>query len=512
MLAAAAVLALGSLTLAGAVLLQPALAHSAGVLFGCLLAAACAVALLRACLRVDQAGVARSLDRSHGLPDTLQSALQFSAASGASPTGFVAALLREAQASAERLSPARAVPMTVAKPVVVAVLSTAICVWCLARAESHFVLPGSLMVHGSARLKTAPATTAQASPAEDPIVTYRRLARAVSRAELSPGAAVAGLLEVERTLRARTVDALDPGLVEQLTSLFARDGAPDGLRSLASLSNELVQPASPERRQEQARFIEEKRRELEHLRKQYAKNAAAQRELSELSKRLSEAQQKLQQEQPEQAAQQLDAAKQQLARQQKQQKQQTEARAIQQQAEQLREHVQRSAGARAAESPAEAERRSQNERHFREQAGEGSEQATESSGPRASAGEASGSGDNPGATAGGEPENDEQNAEPDLFATSDRPRVSLDDHAATSLPGEGDSRSEVILMAADRGFASAPYRKVYADYRNHAEELLAQDQIPAAYRFYVRRYFQLIEPRKPGRARISTQGQVGGNE
>ncbi len=62
--------------------------------------------------------------------------------------------------------------------------------------------------------------------------------------------------------------------------------------------------------------------------------------------------------------------------------------------------------------------------------------------------------------------------------------------------GEGPSRSEVILGAADRGFASRGYRRVYTDYRDHAEEVLERDEIPPGYRFYVRRYFQLIRPRE----------------
>ena len=62
--------------------------------------------------------------------------------------------------------------------------------------------------------------------------------------------------------------------------------------------------------------------------------------------------------------------------------------------------------------------------------------------------------------------------------------------------GEGESRSEVILGAADRGFASRGYRRVYTDYRDHAEEVLEQDEVPDGYRFYIRRYFQLIRPRE----------------
>ena len=68
--------------------------------------------------------------------------------------------------------------------------------------------------------------------------------------------------------------------------------------------------------------------------------------------------------------------------------------------------------------------------------------------------------------------------------------------------GQGGSRSEVILGAAERGFASKGYTKVYREYHTVAEEALNKDEIPGGYRFYVRRYFQLIRPRdgQPGNA------------
>lgn len=60
---------------------------------------------------------------------------------------------------------------------------------------------------------------------------------------------------------------------------------------------------------------------------------------------------------------------------------------------------------------------------------------------------------------------------------------------------QGGSRSEVILGAAERGFASRGYQKVYREYHTVAEEALNTDEIPGGYRFYVKRYFQLIRPR-----------------
>jgi hypothetical protein len=62
--------------------------------------------------------------------------------------------------------------------------------------------------------------------------------------------------------------------------------------------------------------------------------------------------------------------------------------------------------------------------------------------------------------------------------------------------GQGATRSEVIQGAAERGFASRGYTKVYREYHSVAEEALSKDEIPGGYRFYVKRYFQLIRPRE----------------
>ncbi len=64
--------------------------------------------------------------------------------------------------------------------------------------------------------------------------------------------------------------------------------------------------------------------------------------------------------------------------------------------------------------------------------------------------------------------------------------------------GQGQTRSQVILGAAERGFTNRGYTKVYREYHTVAEEALNKDEIPGGYRFYVRRYFQLIRPREGG--------------
>lgn len=60
----------------------------------------------------------------------------------------------------------------------------------------------------------------------------------------------------------------------------------------------------------------------------------------------------------------------------------------------------------------------------------------------------------------------------------------------------GPTRSETILGAAEKGFATQPYRRVYRDYSAVSEKVMSQQRVPPGYRFYVKRYFQMIKPRE----------------
>lgn len=86
--------------------------------------------------------------------------------------------------------------------------------------------------------------------------------------------------------------------------------------------------------------------------------------------------------------------------------------------------------------------------------------------------------------------------DPKVQGGATRPNVGTQDtQVAGNDTGQGGSRSEVILGAAERGFASRGYQRVFREYHTVAEEALDKDEIPGGYRFYVRRYFQLIRPR-----------------
>jgi len=89
--------------------------------------------------------------------------------------------------------------------------------------------------------------------------------------------------------------------------------------------------------------------------------------------------------------------------------------------------------------------------------------------------------------------------DPNVQGGATNPKVGVQDtQVAGNDTGQGGSRSEVILGAAERGFASRGYQKVFREYHTVAEEALEKDEIPGGYRFYVRRYFQLIRPREEG--------------
>lgn len=76
------------------------------------------------------------------------------------------------------------------------------------------------------------------------------------------------------------------------------------------------------------------------------------------------------------------------------------------------------------------------------------------------------------------------------------PKMSTQDVEAQGLDGKGPTNAEVILAAAERGFGGGRYKNVYREYRTVAEDQIEKEDIPDGYRFYVRRYFQLIRPRE----------------
>ncbi|MDB4974344.1 MAG: hypothetical protein JWN48_2685 [Myxococcaceae bacterium] len=269
----------------------------------------------------------------------------------------------------------------------------------------------------------------------------------------------------------------------------------------------------------------EQKRELEAL--QRARAEAPARALQELSHELARAGSELAQQAPERASDALQQGSDALDRYREQQASAQQQRELFQAVAQLRELLQRRSaqaeqteqkraeGAGSNEQPAdhaassEARRRRFSERaHGRAGAAEGA-----NAGERALQGRAGEPG--AGASAGsatialpvkspvlvesteltgapGGSEHDSTRAP----STPMRAQPDYQDVGLHGVQGSGPTRSQVIRSAAGHGFADARYRKVYGDYRQHAESLLEHDRVPAGYRFHVRRYFELVRPRE----------------
>ncbi len=112
-------------------------------------------------------------------------------------------------------------------------------------------------------------------------------------------------------------------------------------------------------------------------------------------------------------------------------------------------------------------------------ANKGDDQKTEKKGTGA------GKGDSQGLGAGSRELEDEKKL--------DSKRV---DEKLEGKKGDGPTRSEVIQSASEEGFATTEYKDVYVDYESVVEEVMEKENVPKGYRFYIKRYFQLIRPQE----------------
>jgi hypothetical protein len=62
--------------------------------------------------------------------------------------------------------------------------------------------------------------------------------------------------------------------------------------------------------------------------------------------------------------------------------------------------------------------------------------------------------------------------------------------------GRGMTKAEIIRTASQEGFASEGYRDMYRDYKSFAQSSLDSEALPAEQRRRVKRYFQMIQPRR----------------
>lgn len=260
------------------------------------------------------------------------------------------------------------------------------------------------------------------------------------------------------------------------------------------------------------RLLRRREKELEQLDRQRERIERRRRHLERLSRDWQDAAQGLERRAPQDAADALERSAEDLSRMAQGEKSERERQELARKLEQLRELLRRN-----GRGPSNEGREQRLDRFVQRARGQGENAGSESGGEsRRPGGPGAGPPQGTGAMTGaaiaergsgrgdgdgegdGDPSGTEAGRGHDA-RTLDR-STSLEgktqDVRAQTAQGRGPSRSEVILGAADRGFVTRPYRSVYRDYRDHAEEVLERDEIPDGYRFYVRRYFQLIRPRE----------------
>jgi hypothetical protein len=265
--------------------------------------------------------------------------------------------------------------------------------------------------------------------------------------------------------------------------------------------------------------LEENKRQLEHLDRQSSRAKQSAEELSELDKELAKAAEDLQKAMKEkqsgggEAPQDLERGAEKLNRMGQKKLSDEQKRELIQKLKEMRE-VMRQEGQGGEQRKARLERFGEKARG--QKPGEGQGQQAGKPGGKLELklgrggnipipGTQSGSQGKPSSGQGSEQANGAQTGEGaghghDGNIAGERTRLpggqTHDVTAAGIDSGEGSASAEVIYGAAQRGFVGREYKDIFTEYQSVAEQVIEKDEIPPGYRFYVRRYFQLIRPRE----------------
>lgn len=339
--------------------------------------------------------------------------------------------------------------------------------------------------------------------------------------------------ELERLAQELREQAQKTAALRELAQTLARSAAQkadaDADKRLAQTRSELDRllkrkSENPAERAERERLLHKKQRELEHLERERSERASAQRQLDGLKRELSSAAQSLRGQSTSDGAQHLQRGADELGKSEASQTSAEQRRQLREKVQQLRELISKQQAAQRAQGGAGQGKNGP-------QAGGAAQRLSLEGFARAANGQTPGRQGENGKPAGKLllPGQGDGKSDTTLMLQGDEAQqaqsqgVALgkegeqapgqgghprDDADPSRLPstrvdtrvraeqGEGPARSEVIWEAGQRGFASRPYQRVHGEYERHAEAVLERDKIPGGYRFYVRRYFQLIRPRE----------------
>lgn len=162
------------------------------------------------------------------------------------------------------------------------------------------------------------------------------------------------------------------------------------------------------------------------------------------------------------------------------------------QLEEMKETMRRSSNKSGESSSQEDSESAENMRKFLQRANgkEGQD------GKQAGASGKQGPGDKPGGGDPGESNGAGEGAGDKKLGEETNMNSQAKDSKVDGRNAKGPSKSEIIKAASEKGFATTDYKDVYVDYESVVEDVMDREKVPAGYRYYIKRYFELIKPRE----------------
>lgn len=282
------------------------------------------------------------------------------------------------------------------------------------------------------------------------------------------------------------------------------------------LEKEKREAKNEEEKEDAERRLQKKKDELEKLQKdQEERDQSAQREaVKRLHKEMDKAGEQLQkkdpkdqnqqdqQDQQQQASRNLRDAARETGRVQEEQRKQTAQKKVASQMEDLKEAMRRAKqkGNKGPQNPfgkdkkqsdfaARARGQQGSRTAWKPGQGQQGQKGQGKGGQQGQPGQPGGQGQDPGGSTWGDGHDD------NIVGDATEKGGHTKDEDLQGVQGKGPSRRQTILAAAQKGFATAKYQEIYADYKRVVEEVMRSEKVPSSYKYYVKRYFNQIKPK-----------------
>jgi len=296
-------------------------------------------------------------------------------------------------------------------------------------------------------------------------------------------------------------------LIRKLQDLFDQNKLSDKekkrLNDLKKKQDEMEKRGNAQKGKMTSRELQQLQRKTEDMAKK-AREAAEQKKENAKSKKPDDAAKQKESDFRQEASRRAEEMKEALEQGAKEQEKKDAQRMAQKQLDELREAMQRQRSQGQKES--ESEQRGEQMKDFLERARGEKERAGSTE-----KGQGEGNSQRQKEQAGGEDKSNSEGPKPQKSHESNSANLgegfrelgeetSMDskkvDENLSGRDAKGASKSEIIRAASEEGFANTQYKDVFVDYESVVEEVMEKEKVPPGYRYYVKRYFQLIRPQE----------------